>query len=107
MIYKITPDGLVQRLLNRLYRIQLGIEEYFKGSPICLTQGIRVLLEDDYGIGERYDISYIGNRLILLRKNPDLCNNLTWFSLISGDIEAYRVIRSIIKDILVLRKKEI
>lgn len=107
MIHKITPDGLVQRLLNRLYKIQLGIEEYFEGSPICLTQGIRVLLENDYGMGERYNISYIGDRLILLRKNPDLCNNLTWFSLISGDIEAYRVIRSIIEGILVLRKKEI
>ena len=103
-----TPDDMIKKLLTRLYRIYIGDEEYIEGNWICLSGGVRVLLEDDYGLDRSYSIEYREDayRWVILKKNPDLCKNLTWYSLVSGNIEIYRLLRDIFEGILIFRKRD-
>lgn len=76
---------LVERIKYRLYGICFGDEEYVERG-FKLSKGIVIKLEDDFGMEVAWDIVMDKERrVILMKKNPRLCDNLVWYSLFDGD----------------------
>jgi hypothetical protein len=75
----------LEKVMCRLYGISFGYEEYIDGG-FKLSSGILVELVNDYGIDREFIVDIIDSRHLVFRKNPDLCGNLCWYSLVSREV---------------------
>lgn len=91
---------LVERIKYRLYGICFGDEEYVERG-FKLSKGIVIKLEDDFGMEVAWDIVMDKERrVILMKKNPRLCDNLVWYSLFDGDRKMRNRVLECIESIL-------
>ena len=75
----------LEKIIVRLYSISFGYEEYIEGG-FKLSGGMIVELVDDYSIDKEFRIDIIDDKHLVFRKNPDLCDNLCWYSLVNREI---------------------
>lgn len=78
-------EKFLEKIMVRLYSISFGYEEYI-GGGFKLSGGMVVELVDDYSIDKGFEIGVINNKHLVFRKNPDLCDNLCWYSLVSRKV---------------------
>lgn len=78
-------EKFLEKIMIRLYGISFGYEEYIE-SGFKLSGGMIVELVDDYSIDKVFEVGVIDSGHLVFRKNPDLCDNLCWYSLISREV---------------------
>ena len=71
-----------QKFLKRVHSISFGNEEYV--GPFSLSGGLYFKLTDDLTLNTNVKVQHCGNKMIEIIRNPNQCNNLTWFSLITS-----------------------
>ncbi len=83
---------LVERISTRLHSICFGYEEYL-GSGFKIAKGIIVRLVNDESMDISWDILVdLDNRVIILKKNPKLTENLNWWSFFTYNIDMQNVL---------------
>ena len=78
-------EKFLEKIMVRLYSISFGYEEYIE-SGFKLSGGMIVELVDDYNLDNGFEIGVIDSKHLVFRKNPDLCDNLCWYSLVSREV---------------------
>ena len=78
-------EKFLEKIMIRIYSISFGYEEYIDGG-FKLSGGMIVELVDDYSIGKEFEVGIIDSKHLVFRKNPDLCGNLCWYSLVSREV---------------------
>ena len=99
----LTNKDIFKRILDRIYSINFGNEEYLD-SGFKLAKGITIKLidrkeriEDDVNFDVRVDRD---NKIIEFIRNKKGIDDLCWYSLISGNIEVQEKIKKAIDDLL-------
>lgn len=84
--------NLVERISTRLYGICFGEEEYLD-SGFKIAKGIVIKLVNDESMDISWDILIdLENRVVVLKKNPKLIENLNWWSFFNYNIDMQNVL---------------
>ena len=78
-------EKFLEKIIVRLYSISFGYEEYIE-SGFKLSGGMIIELVDDYSIDRGFEIGIIDSKHLVFRKNPNLCDNLCWYSLVNREV---------------------